>query len=90
MTRVVVDDALSTKLCNLTHPAQLSDTDGRVSGQSVPGVVELCDTSGHVLGCFLPYDDLEPQIGPEELQRRMQNKGKTFTTAEVLAHLEKL
>jgi hypothetical protein len=75
MTRVVVDDALRTKLCNLTQP------------------LELCDNSGHVLGHFLPDvvdEGREPQIGAEELQRRKQNKGKTYTTAEVLAHLEKL
>jgi hypothetical protein len=36
------------------------------------------------------YEGLEPQITGEELQRRKQNKGKTYTTAEVLTHLEKL
>lgn len=78
MTRVIVDDTLRTQLHNLARP------------------VELCDKSGQVLGCFVPavdreqYEDLEPQISPEELQRRKQNKGKTYTTAEVLARLEKL
>ena len=78
MTRVIVDDALLARLHKLAQP------------------VELCDKSGHVLGCFVPaldpklYDGLEPQISPEELQRRKQNKGKTYTTAEVLARLEKL
>jgi hypothetical protein len=78
MTRVVVDETLRTRLHNLDQP------------------LELCDTSGRVLGRFLPvldpalYEGLEPQISKEELQRRKQQKGKTYTTAEVLAHLEKL
>jgi hypothetical protein len=33
---------------------------------------------------------LERQITKEELEHRKQNKGKTYTIAEVLAHLEKL
>ena len=58
--------------------------------------LELCDESGRLLARLLPaidpslYEGLEPQISKEELQRRKQNKGKTYTTAEVLAHLEKL
>ena len=90
MTRLVVDDALRTKLCDLTQPLELCDNSGQVLGHFLPGVVELYDKTGHVLGCFLPYEGREPQISPEELQRRKQNKGKTYTTAEVLAHLEKL
>jgi hypothetical protein len=56
----------------------------------------LCDGSGRVLGRFFPtldlsqYEALEPQISNEEMQRRKLNKGKTFTTVEVLAHLENL
>jgi hypothetical protein len=57
---------------------------------------ELCDESGRVVGRFFPvydaenYEGLEPRISKEELQRRKEDKGKTYTTAEVLAHLEKL
>jgi hypothetical protein len=78
MTQVVVDGALLSKLQELAEP------------------VELCDKAGRVLGRFLPvidpsqYEGLEPQISKEELQRRKQSKGKTYTTAEVLAHLEQL
>ena len=78
MTRITVDEALRGKLHNLSEP------------------VELCDESGRVLGRFSPafdpalYEGLEPQISKEELDRRRKNKGKTYTTAEVLAHLEKL
>jgi hypothetical protein len=77
MTQVIVDEALRAKLLDLTRP------------------LELCDSSGRVLGRFLPvldpalYEGLEPQISEEEIQRRKQNKGKTSSTAEVLARLEK-
>ena len=58
--------------------------------------LELCDDAGRILAHVLPkidpalYEGLEPQISREEFQRRKHNKGKTFSTAEVLAHLEKL
>lgn len=77
MTRVIVDDALRTKLGDFAQP------------------LELCDGAGRVLGRFLPtidpqqYEGLEPQMSAEELQRRKQNRGKTYSTAEVLAHLSK-
>jgi hypothetical protein len=78
MTRITLDMDLRSRLLNLTQP------------------LELCDESGRVLARLLPtidpslYEGLEPQINREEMQRRKQNKGKTYTTAEVLAHLEKL
>ena len=58
--------------------------------------LDLCNESGQVLGHFLPavdlsqYEPLEPQISREEMQRRKQSKEKRYTTAEVLAYLEKL
>jgi hypothetical protein len=78
MTRITLDATLRNKLLDLTQP------------------LELCDESGRVLAHLVPkidpslYEGLEPQISREELERRKQNKGKTYTTAEVLAHLEKL
>jgi hypothetical protein len=33
---------------------------------------------------------LEPQISKEERERRKHSNEKTYTTVEVLAHLEKL
>jgi hypothetical protein len=78
MTRITVDESLKNKLHKLEHPA------------------ELCDESGRILGQFLPafnpdeYEGLEPPISEEEIQARMKSKGKTYSTAEVLAHLEKL
>ena len=77
MTRIPIDETLPQKLASLILP------------------VELCDATGRVVGRFTPIldpneYDLEPQISAEELQRRRQCKGKGYTTAEVLAYLEKL
>ena len=48
-------------------------------------VLELCDESGRVVARVTP---VEPQLSEEELQRREQEPD--YSTAEVLAHLEKL
>jgi hypothetical protein len=78
VTRITLDSELRTRLLNLDHP------------------LELCDESGQVLARVLPtldpsqYEGLESQISRDELERRKQNKGKTYTTTEVLAHLERL
>jgi hypothetical protein len=77
MTRVICDAVLREKLHDLTT------------------TLELCDESGHVLARVVPVtgtevDTGEPQMSREEWQRRMAQKGKTYTTAEVLAHLESL
>jgi len=78
MTQITLDAIASGKLNNLTHP------------------VEVCDPSGKVLGRFVPVVDLsewEPVTSgasEEELDRREQAGEKRYTTAEVLAHLEKL
>jgi hypothetical protein len=78
MTRVVLDAELRGKLLNLSEP------------------LELCDESGRVLATVMPildpseYGPLEPRISSEELDRRIRSKGKTYTTAEVLAYLERL
>ncbi len=75
MSRVVIDATLHEKLVHILQP------------------VELCDAEGHVLGRYIPdlsQYDLSPEISEEELRRREQACGKRYTTAEVLAHLEKL
>ncbi len=77
MTRLIVDATLPSIL-----PAQIQP-------------VELCDAQGRVLGRYFPTLDpskynLEPQISKEEALRRKQSQEKSYTTAEVLAHLEKL
>jgi hypothetical protein len=77
MTRVVVDEVLRHKLHNLAQPLELCDESGRVLARVVP----LLDPSRY---------NLEPQISQDEIRRRKQSKGKSYTTAEVLASLEKL
>jgi hypothetical protein len=78
MTRIILDATLREKLHNLTQP------------------LELCDEAGQVLGRVFPTLDLseyqpwEPSFSEEELQRQEQANEKRYTTAEVLAHLEKL
>jgi hypothetical protein len=78
MTQIILDASASSKLYHLTHS------------------VELCDPSGRVLGRFVPlidmseWEPLSPDISEEELERREQANEKRYTTAEVLAHLEKL
>ncbi len=78
MTRVILDAALRSRLHDLNEP------------------LELCDESGHVRARVVPvpdlseYEPLEPQVSDEELLRRSQSNEKSYTTAEVLAYLEKL
>jgi hypothetical protein len=78
MTRVVVTETLRGLLHNLSQP------------------LELCDEAGRVLGRVFPAADLsqyepwEPTFNADELRRQEQSNEKRYTTAEVLAHLEKL
>ena len=77
MSRVIVDEVLRRKLHNLGEP------------------LELCDASGQVLAHLIPKVnpaefDLQPRISEDEIRRRIESKDKTYTTAEVLAHLQSL
>jgi hypothetical protein len=78
MTQITLDPTLANKLQGLVQ------------------AVELCDPSGRVLGRFVPSPDLaeweplSPEVSDEELDRRARSPGKRYTTAEVLAHLERL
>jgi hypothetical protein len=76
MTRIVVDAILREKLHDLEEP------------------IELCDERGRVLARVFPEHDpaqldLTPKISRDELLRRKASNEKTFSTAEVLAHLER-
>ena len=74
MTRILYDAALKEKLPNLETP------------------IELCDEEGRVLARIQPVLDseFEPRISMDEVRRRLADRGKTYTTAEVLAYLEQL
>ena len=78
MTRIIVDTAMQRKLHNLTEPLELCNESGKVLARVTP-VLDLSQ-----------YEPLEPQVSEGELLRRAQSEGKTYTTAEVLAYLEKL
>jgi hypothetical protein len=74
MTRLVIDANLPSKLAGLTQPA------------------EICDANGHVLGRYIPSCAIAengPLISEEELDQR-EREAESYTTAEVLARLEKL
>jgi len=64
--------------------------------QNLTGPVHLCDNTGKVLGVVNPvpdpdeYGPLEPQISIEEANRRIASNEPRYSTAEVLAYLEKL
>jgi hypothetical protein len=77
--KIIVDETLRTRLHNLTE------------------TVDLCDASGQILARVVPappfdasdWEAFEPApLSEEELERRRNEP--TFSTAEVLAFLEKL
>jgi hypothetical protein len=78
MTQITLDANMAGKLTQITQS------------------VELCDPAGRVLGRFVPLIDLSiwepvvPAASEEELDRREHGNEKRYSTAEVLAHLEKL
>jgi hypothetical protein len=78
VTQIIVDDILRSKLNGLTQPLELCNDEGKVIARVTP----IPETT--------PDPRLESPHSREEIQRRKQDKGKTYTTAEVLAILEKL
>lgn len=78
MTQIILDASVSSKLSDLTQ------------------LVELCDPSGRVLGEFVPridmseWEPVSPEASEEELDRREKSNERRYTTAEVIAFLEKL
>ncbi len=78
MTQIILDEVLRNKLQHLAEPLELCDQSGRVVARVFP----MVDLSG--------YEPREPQVSEEELDRRELANEKRYTTAEVLAHLEKL
>ncbi len=67
----------------------MSDAQVRSKLMNLATSLEVVDEeTGRVLGVFSPIITKEPQISEEELDRREQEE-ESFTTAEVLAHLQK-
>jgi hypothetical protein len=75
---IIVDGGLRAKLLAAGEEAELRDEAGNLIGLFIP--------AGH------PNGEDEPPLGltAEELQRRLAPDCKTYTTAEVLAHLRGL
>jgi hypothetical protein len=78
MTRIILDSNTANQLSSAGQPAELCDPTGKVVGRFVP----LIDRSKWV------PDGPEPT--EEELDEIENSDEPTYTTAEVIAHLEKL
>ena len=78
MTQLILDASMRSKLFELKQNLELCDESGQVLARLIPVV----DSSS--------FEPREPQVSDEELRRREQSDEKTYTTAEVLAHLESL
>ena len=78
MAQVFFDATLRSKLDNLSQPLEICDESGRVVGRVFP----CLDRS--------QFEPMVPQVSEEELDRRERANEKRYTTAEVLAYLEKL
>ncbi len=76
MTQVILDADLRSKLKDLKEPLELCDESGNVRARLIP----LLDSS--------QYEPVDMQLSTEELERRRQEP--EYSTAEVLAYLEKL
>jgi hypothetical protein len=77
MSHVTLDSSAASQLNQVTESVEVRDPSGRVIGRFVP----LIDKS--------EWEPLSSEISEEELDRRERSNEKTYTTAEVLAYLEK-
>jgi hypothetical protein len=74
----------------------IEDIRGRL--EPACGLVEVRDVAGAVLGFFAPasmqlarlYAQAAARIDPDEIKRRKESGGRTYTTQEVLDHLRSL
>jgi hypothetical protein len=73
MTKIVVDVGTRRKLRNLAERMQFTDEDGKILGSFTPAAEN---------------SRCEPQIGEEEIQRRLREGGGRLL-AEILSGLEK-
>ena len=78
MTRIIVDEDLRSKLHNLAEPLELCDSSGRVLGRVVP-TFDLSE-----------YEPWVPEFSDADLRQQKQSDEKSYTTAELLAHLQSL
>jgi hypothetical protein len=76
MTQIMLDAAMLSKLLELRQPLELTDESGRVLAVVTP-IPDPCQ-----------YELVEDTLSPEELARRRSEPD--YSTAEVLAHLERI
>jgi hypothetical protein len=77
MTRITLDAALSSQLCELGEAAELCDPAGRVLGRFVPALDPA------------QWEAVTPEATQAELERREQST-EWYTTQEVLTRLSRL
>ena len=66
--------------------------------QPATSLAEVRDAQGAIVGFFVPasvehaceYARAAAHFDPQELRRRRESSGKTYTTQEVLEHLDSL
>jgi hypothetical protein len=85
MTRVVVNEAVRNFLGGYSETVLLCDESGRVLGQFIP--VTACSSAAVV--DLSQWQPVTADISDKERQRRAKSTEKRYTTAEVLAYLEK-
>ena len=78
MTKIILEPGVARQLHGLGQPVELCDPSGRMHGRFVP-VVDLSE-----------WEAVSPDATEEELRKRANSSEKQYSTAEVLAHLEKL
>lgn len=76
MTRVIVDDALRSRLHNLTETIVLCDEAGHIFGHFVPSI-DLAE-----------WEPLSAGANEDELERRARSSERRYSTSEVFAHLD--
>lgn len=80
MTAITVNDAVLAILRGTSTLAEVRDSQGTIIGFFVPASVEhACE-----------YARAAAYFDPQELRRRRESPGKTYTTQEVLQYLESL
>lgn len=78
MSKFPLDAAMFESLNSLTHPVDMCGPDGRVAGKFYPSI----DWS--------EWEPVTPEVTDEELRQLAKSNEPRYTTAEVLAYLEKL
>ena len=81
MLRITVDDELRKKFKDFKEDVELYDSDGRVVGRF------------HISAPWTDPDQWEPltpEISQEQIERRLEEGGGTYTTAQVIEYLSKL